>query len=510
MIRKQNLLIVLFLILYLPFFLMLLSEARAYDLRYGGTVPTIGDELDYQPLAVNLLYGVGYKQDLVLPLELYNLDLTTPRGQQLARQYQLKGIVKVEPVMHFYRGPGFPAFLSVVYSLFGNTTLVGRLMTAILIVAVAVLILLTGSNWAGWRGTLAGGIAGLLYLLPQVLRTWDVDRLLTEVPSTFWVTLFGFLFVLHQKTQRTSYFLLATLALLCALFTRSNLMTLLPLLLVVFVLQRYPLRLIVAFVIILAVPLGLWSLYATAQLGKFVTLTTQGEIAFPQYNNPDVLYGIDADHTFQGDWNPGWYYNEAGELTTDYLYAPQPGENGWVKGFRFWLENPLQVPALFFVKLRAGFWTKEGIAGLYTLGLCFLFISLGFCKPGERKHVLPNLSNRQILALQIGLALAATIIMAVLHTSLYLLVLGIYAVMIVLALLRPYGDVFMLPYPSPVWFLTFVASHFITTILFMGVRFHEPLDPLLCMFGAFGLILLIEYILSGARRRRASYVLQPG
>jgi hypothetical protein len=488
----------------------LLLEARAMDAWLGGLVPITGDDHEYHRLAVNLRYGYGWTESILPPIEQYHYDFSSDLGQQFLSQFQEQGIVDVDTIWDFYRAPGYPAFLSIFYTVFGTTSLVGRSMTAVLVGAIALLITLTGSIWAGWRGALAGGIAGLLYMTPGVIRIWGMDALMTEVSSTFWVTLFAFFFVLYQKTHRPFYFVFMVFALIWALFTRANLVTLLPLLFFYFIAARVPRLLIAFFVIALAVPLVLWAAFASSQMGRLVTMTTQGEIAFPQYHNIQVLEGIGPDRLYQGDWNLGRHFDENGVLVPDWRFAPQPGENGWVKGFRFWLENPLQVPALFFVKLRAGFWTKEGIAGLYTLGLCFLFISLGFRKPGERKRVLPNLSNRQILALQIGLALAATIIMAVLHTSLYLLVLGIYAAMIVLALLRPYGDVFTLPYPSPVWFLTFVASHFITTILFMGVRFHEPLDPLLCMFGAFGLILLIEYILSGARRRRASYVLQPG
>jgi hypothetical protein len=87
----------------------------------------------------------------------------------------------------------------------------------------------------------------------------------------------------------------------------------------------------------------------------------------------------------------------------------------------------------------------------------------------------------------------------------YPLVLAIYAALILMALLRPYGDAFRLPVPSPTWFLVFVLSHFATTVLYMGLRFNEPLDPLLCMFGIYGLIVLLEVTLSRIRRRRSIY-----
>jgi hypothetical protein len=507
---KQRWIILCFAVMFALGTGILLLDARAVDAQLGGLIPITGDDHEYHRLAINLRYGHSWTESILPPIEQYHYDFSSDLGQQFLRQFQEQGIVDLDPVWDFYRAPGYPAFLSIFYTVFGATPLVGRSMTAVLIGAIALLITLTGSNWAGWRGALAGGIAGVLYMFPDVIRIWGMNALMTEVSSTFWVTVFAFFFVLYQKTRRPVYFVFLVFALIWALFTRANLVTLLPLLFLYFIIARYPRSLIAFFVIALAVPLVLWAAFASSQMGKLVTMTTQGELAFPQYHNIDVLEGIGPERLYQGDWNPGYVIGENGDVTIDWRHASQPGENGWVKGFQFWLENPLQVPALFFVKLRAGFWTKEGIAGLYTLGLCFLFISLGFRKPSERKRVLPNLSSRQILMLQVGLALAATMIMAVLGTSLYLLILGLYALIIALALLRPYGHAFTFPYPSPAWFLTFVASHFITTLLFMGVRFHEPLDPLLCMFGAFGLILVIEYVLSGARRRRSSYVLQPG
>lgn len=482
----------------------LLADARAVDTILNGKVPTNGDDHEYQRLAINLRYGVGYTGDLLLPIETYKLDLTTPFGRQLAQQYHAEGNVKNPAIWNFYRAPGYPMLLSIAYSIFGDSTLTARYLAAVLIWAVAMLTLITGAIWAGWRGALAGGIVGIIYLLPYVIRNWGAESLMTEVPTTFWMALFGLCFVLFQKTGRVSYFLGLAVILVCLIYTRANMLLLLPLFVVYFAITKVAWRRIILFSVVVAVPVGLWTAFASVNLGSFVSFTTQGAIAFPQYNNISVIEGVGPDRLFQGEWNPG-YHLESGRLVRDNRFMPKEGENGYLLGLSFWRDNPTLLPELFYLKLRAGFWTKESLAGIYTAGLCFLFFCLGLRTPRPKSRLLPNISSRRILNLQVILGLSATLLMTFAGKPIYPLVLAIYATLILLALFRPYGDVFRLPAPSPTWFLVFVLSHFATTVLYMGVRFNEPLDPLLCMFGIYGLIALFEVTISRIRRKRNIY-----
>jgi hypothetical protein len=371
---------------------------------------------------------------------------------------------------------------------------------------IAMLVMATGMAWADRRGTLAGGILGLIYMLPYVVRSSGLENFLTEVPTTFWVVVFGFCFVLHQKTGQMRYFVALTAATVCLIYTRANFLMLLPLFAVYFFFAHYGWRKVLIFVVIVGVPVALWSAYASAGMGKFVSFTTQGELAFPQYNNLGVITGFGPDRINQGGWNPGNYIDTNGVLRNDDRFVPKQGENGWVMGLTFWRENPTLIPALFYVKLRAGFWTREELVGIYTMGLCFLLIAPGFRVSRRPPRLLPQVSDWNILKIQVALAFGSTLLMIFVGAPTYWLVLIAYAVIFALALLRPYGNVYHSSVASPIWFLLFVGSHLITTLLYMGIRFHEPMDPLLCMYGIYGAIIFLEALVFPSRRHRKALI----
>jgi hypothetical protein len=181
-------------------------------------------------------------------------------------------------------------------------------------------------------------------------------------------------------------------------------------------------------------------------------------------------------------WNPGWLFDEYGNVIRDKHNAVRPGENGWAKGLAFWRDNLLELPRLFFVKLQAGFWSQLWYLPA-SIGICFLLIALGLRVPKNKPVFLPHLRSRHFLMIQLFLMLVFIIIW---DNSLFLMVLLIYGLMLAIAVVRPYGDCYRLSFPSPVFFLAFVASHFTTTILFIGPRYHEPLDVVLIFLAGLG------------------------
>lgn len=499
--RRERPVYLLFFLIFIGIFVLLLVDASGADAKMNGTVPSNGDDWEYQVLAVNIAAGRGYTRTLFPPLEQYHLDLTSPLGEMLVQVMEDESRAYMStPTEDFYRAPGFPMLLASTYRIFGEETLNARYMLVFLVLFVAILTTLTGGIWAGTRGIVAGGLAGLMYMAPLYIRSTDSQRVLTEVPATFWMAIFSFWFVLYLKNTRLRYLLLSAVTLTCIIFTRSNIALVFPLLVLYLMVRRVPLRQVAVFGSIVVVPILLWSSYASSSNGKFVAMTTQGEIAFPQFNNMDVIEGIGPDRLFQGLWNPGRILNEDGTLTIDYRNAAQPDENGWIKGFSFWMENPGLVPQLFFVKLRAGFWTRPELAPLYTLGLTMLFLSIGL----RSTQRIPLKTQRKVFTAQIALAFAASLLMYGGGSSIYLVVLVIFIAMIMTALLSPYGDAYHPPMPPPYWFLAFIALHFITTLLFQGERFHEPFDPLLCMIAILSMILVSAHAFHRIQRSRIS------
>jgi hypothetical protein len=70
-------------------------------------------------------------------------------------------------------------------------------------------------------------------------------------------------------------------------------------------------------------------------------------------------------------------------------------------------------------------------------------------------------------------------------------VLVVWFLIALLAIIFPYGECYSPPFILPTWFLAFIASHFITTILFMGVRYHRPLDGPLLLISLLGIMITL-------------------
>src|ERR1043166_8471424 len=82
----------------------LLKRAEVADEKSRQSIPTTGDDHDYQIHAVNLLNGFGFAESMSLPLETYHLDLTTEAGARLRERSGEEGLLR--PRYSFYRAPG--------------------------------------------------------------------------------------------------------------------------------------------------------------------------------------------------------------------------------------------------------------------------------------------------------------------------------------------------------------------------------------------------------------------
>jgi len=434
--------VVIFCAAYIVFIIQLATLAIAVDQFNGRKIQLVGDDQQYQQLAINLAYGQGYTDAFVLPVATYNLDTEETDQAVMMERYARLSRMETGPMRDLYRAPGFPAMLAAAYIVFGNTSLTAHLFTIALLGATAFLLLFAATIWAGIRGTIVAGFTGLVYMTPNLLRSSGEMRVLTEIPSGFLVALFMLWIVLYERTPRTRTMVAVGITLAAMILTRANLLTVFPLLLLYLIIRRYPRRHIVLFAVLVVIPLAAWSMYASARTGKFVTLTTQGEIAFPQFNNKDVLNGLPFDPSTQGDWNPGHALDVNGVRYDTWENAAKPGENGWVKGFTYWRDNLQDLPRLFFVKMKVGFWTQPPFMPLYWLGIGFVAYSL-----------VTNKKPRWMSS-------------------------------------------------TPGWFGTFILSHLATTLLFAGVRFHEPLDPVLLILGGLGGWAVVEYVIQRFRREQ--------
>lgn len=431
------------------------------------------DDTDYQVLAVNLLHGYGFTETLRLPIEEYK----TIRDESLFNP---------DYIFPFYRAPGFVILLVGLYTITGVSPLATRLMIGVLIWLTAVLLAWIGDRLAGWVGSLAGGMAGYFLLKLSLLMKGPEGflsgRTLSEPLTAFLVTLFALLCIFYLQKKRPGFLYLACLTLTAVILTRANFLAALPIFLIWVFFETRQWKPVLVAAVLLFMPILAWSGYASYVHQSPVLLTTQGSEDFPRFNNLDVITGFGPEKLNQGGWQPGFARAADGELFITNRNAPQPGENGWVKGLQFWFSNPEKLPALFYTKLRAGLWFDEGV--IYSLGIAFFLVALGLRIPHQSNRFLPSLDSNQILVLQIGLC---SLLLWVAGSKSFWNVLLIWGLIGVIALLRPYGDA-----PPPLkagltWFIPLFAAHLVSTLLFGGdERFHFPIDPLVLLFGYTG------------------------
>ena len=105
-----------------------------------------GDEWSYQMLAVNLLYDHGFQDRLLEPFETYKFDL---RGRKIndlgyhwlnGKRTSFRELFLKSPHYSFWRTPGYPFFLAVIYRIFGVHPVIAKVIQMMLLASVTVII----------------------------------------------------------------------------------------------------------------------------------------------------------------------------------------------------------------------------------------------------------------------------------------------------------------------------------------------------------------------------------
>ncbi len=500
----------LFFVLLLVHIPIVLIRADTADEQLHNLIPTCCDDAVYQIPAINMMYGKGFSQSFSVPFDLYHLARDTPFSRSAAEDYEAYGVQPPRP--DFQRTPGFPILLTLTYAIFGNNPLNARRMLALQGIATALLLYFAGINLSKWPGVIAGGLVAIYFLdfqpgLIQPIGT-SYGALLTEAPTAFWIALFCLAFIVYLKQHRTRYLVLASIGLAGAIFTRANLLTaIFPLALYLW-LTRHKVSSICLFVTICVAPVVIWSIYASIVTGKFVAFSTQGDSLFAETNNMDMITG--SIQNSPGDWSPGYEKDANGQLIITYVNDAKSGESGWSKGFTFWRENFSLLPTLFYIKLNAGFWNYYGFSvnvlqpeRLHLFGIGLLLAMLGLRIPPKRLDWLSSGKSGTTVLLMLVLLLILG------NHSNFLTTFLIWLIILIFALLFPYGDLVQLGFVAPVWFLAFVVSHLITTLIFYGLRFHWPLDAPLLLISLTGILTFIQYLVGsiGFHRRTGKWLL---
>lgn len=471
--------ILAFFLIYLP---KIIDRVRVVDEIAGRTISNWDDKF-YQILAVNMLRGFGYNDEIHFPLEEYQI---TPKAPIVLEPYSF----------HFPPGPSL--WLAFVYRLFGQETINARYSYAVAIWLSAFVLPLVGYFMAGYKGCMAGGLAGFYYLNfgggVQGADAFYAGRILAEPLSAFCLVNFALFLTLYFRYSQPLWLYLAGAALVGFIACRSNFLLTLPVFFLYLYYRRVKKIQLLTFILITALPVLAWSAYASMVKGQLVLFTSLGE-SFPAWNNMDVITGIGPLKLNQGGWQPGFALDESGELIITNANQVKPGENPWLKGFRFWLENPEKLPLLFYVKLRAAGWYYDSTldipffeARIYYIAVGFLLMSLGF--RNERKIEWLPFSSEQLILIQFGLV---SLLLMIGNSLPFFVILMLWSVILAIALFFPIGEDLLSPNHSPSWLNIFLLAYLVTTLLFGGnKRFHFPLDPFLMFVGFLGLAVAFE------------------
>ncbi len=486
----------------------LLDLAAQADARSHHKIPTVGDDLEYQLYATNILSGFGYNSFFNQPLEAYNLDLDSPWGREMTARYAKDGPVPPEERgWFFYRTPGVPLLLAGVYAIFGNRSIVSRHLQVVLAWLAGLLTVILGMQLARGWGAVAGGLAALHFLHYDPAMESGFYRVLSEIPAAFFVVLFGVLLVQAHRTRQWPPLVAAALALAGLFFVRGNLVPAGVFVILYLITQRFTRGQVAVFAALSLLPALAWCGFASVQSGRLMGMTMQGRDALPACNNVTVLEGIGPNRLGQGVWQPqAPVYDDEGNVVGMVSNEAGPGEDPVAKTLAFWRENLAQVPRLFYVKLRAGSWYMfPGVRrfflprGIFLVGVSFLLLAIGF----RRRRRLARWPSAWILGTQITLVVLLLLLWQRLEFWQVLIGWGLTAL---LALLARYGDRYAPPFPSPTWFLALVMAHFLITIIFIGHRYYWPLNPPLMLFGLLGLFMLVRELWHTRRMLAAALV----
>jgi hypothetical protein len=253
----------------------MLKRIEMVDQQASRTVYGGWDDWNYQVLAINLLMGHGFADNYFQPWYSYHLSKPVPA-------------VTDKENFSFYRAPGFPLLLSVVYAFFGDQTLIARQMLAILTWSTALLLILIGYGLAGWLGAIAGGLTSLHYLNfgggITGVESIFAGRLISEPVATFWLALFFFLFMLYQKNKSNIFLYAASVSLVGAIFTRAYFLIVIPMFFIYLYHNHCNRKELFLFVTITIIPIIAWSSYASITRKEPILFTTQGKLDFPRFN----------------------------------------------------------------------------------------------------------------------------------------------------------------------------------------------------------------------------------
>ena len=331
-----------------------------------------GDEWEYQSMGVNYTTGHGFPIcGNIEPFEKYKLTKSKrwnngPMTEQDWYNYYYNQYTKEEPKGYrFYRTPGYPFFIGVVYDVFGIYPKKVKQIQLLMLVFIAAFLPFVGFYYWKVPGALTAIPAGFLFLNQYSNITVE---LMTESLIMFTIFVLVLAFLWHQKKQSILSAVVFGLLLGINVLIKGSLIYVPPLFCLYFFYQAFKKKEKWLTAILIAV-VGVctilpWSMYATKKAGEKILLSTQGDRVMLHGNNelaymsweelPEQQkqrYGNNPNAYIPGSWNPvpdgdtAFFYNTAAIKD-----LPQKEK------FSMFMKTHLdKIPDMVYYKLIAGF-----------------------------------------------------------------------------------------------------------------------------------------------------------
>jgi hypothetical protein len=320
--------------------------------KFNDTAFFGGDTWEYQSMAVNWITGHGLSFGGYEPFSVYKFSLTGSDVTSEGRKNFLSYFKRTSPLENFYRTPGYPVFLGLIYKLFGIHPAIVKQIQLLIFIIIGGFLPFIG--WFYWKkqGLIAGTAAGFIFIntysiLTPMANITHPSEILAEPLITFmmFVLLIASIFWQEKKTLLRT-FILGVILGLSLLIKGSNIY--IPVLYALYFFYLFikkglsikPLIILITGIFLIVIP---WSVYASIKTGHPVILSTQGENALLDTNN---------EFTSDGRWHPEGFSNG---VDTFYL---QP----WIKKYPdiikvliFYSLHPNSIPPTLFHKIDYGF-----------------------------------------------------------------------------------------------------------------------------------------------------------
>lgn len=369
--RNKNLffLPLLGLIIFLVSFIYLYHryQPKLFDRAYFGS-----DVWEYQSYAVNLMKGHGYKIGAAEDFSTYRYTFIP--GKSRDRRYY-------SPYMDwegnyydyfmqggryiFYRAPGYPFFMALIYKIFGIHPRAVQIAQIFLVALGACFLLFFAWVYWGNSGLISGMISA--YIFVRYFRP-DPTILMAECLLVFGSFLWVLIFIFWQtKPNYRRAVLLGLASALIILIKGINIFVPLFFLVYLFFKAKKDKQFYIqGLVFVLAVIFSIlpWSVYASLKSGRLMMLTDQGACLLDS-NNEDTLK--------TGFWDPTWRKTKFGDQSYYYNRIKDLKFSPNQQVVRFFKDHFGKMPIFLIRKVKTAFMIKNRLPNLLVMAGMFLF-----------------------------------------------------------------------------------------------------------------------------------------